>query len=495
MLLTSIVKDLDFITIQGDLNIEVSSIAFDSREIVKDSVFVAISGFTIDGHRFVDKAIELGANTIIVEKDVIVPDHVTVLRVADSRNALARVSANFYHNPTDQLNLIGITGTNGKTSTTYFIQSIFEQAHKSIGIIGTIGTVINQQVIKNKNTTPESLHLQQTFAKMIDAHMEHCIMEVSSHALSLQRVAYCRFNTSIFTNLTPDHLELHHNMEEYYQAKAQLFELTKDNSVVNIDDEYGRKLIENLSNNSTTQLITYGIDHKADIYASDIEYSAESTTYVVHTPAGSVRITVNIPGLIYVYNSLAAIACAHCYRVSLEHIQLGISQVQGIKGRLEVVYKDNDYKVVVDFAHTEDGLEQTLSILRPFAKGRILLVFGVYASDGQEGREKRRAMGKVAAKFADVAIVTSDNPKDQDPDLIISEIVEAIQEEAGTYHAFVDRREAIQYAIRISKKDDIILVAGKGHETSQIIGKTEIPFNESEIILESLRIEKHLVIT
>jgi UDP-N-acetylmuramoyl-L-alanyl-D-glutamate--2,6-diaminopimelate ligase len=241
-------------------------------------------------------------------------------------------------------------------------------------------------------------------------------------------------------------------------------------------------------------LLTYGLDESAHIYASNIEYSADSTTFMVHTPSGHTQITVNIPGLIYVYNSLAAIACAHCYRISLEHIQLGISQVQGIKGRLEVVYQDEDYKFVVDFAHTEDGLAQTISILRPFVRGRLIVVFGVYASDGQEGRDKRRAMGKVAAQYADMAIVTSDNPKDQDPDMIISEIVEAIEEEAGTYVAFVDRKEAIQYAVRICQKGDTILVAGKGHETSQIIGKTEIPFNEAEIILDSLRSEKQMVI-
>jgi UDP-N-acetylmuramoyl-L-alanyl-D-glutamate--2,6-diaminopimelate ligase len=493
MLLSSVVNELEFDIIQGSLNIEVSSIAFDSRAIVKDSLFVARLGFTIDGHQFIDKAIELGASTIIVEKEVIVPAHVTVLKVADSRIALARVSANFYNNPTEQLNLIGITGTNGKTSTTYFIQSIFEQAHKSIGIIGTIGTVMNQQVIKNKNTTPESLHLQETFVKMLEANIDHCIMEVSSHALNLHRVAYCSFDTSIFTNLTPDHLELHRNMEEYYQAKAHLFNLTTGYSIVNIDDEYGRRLAESL-NNRGSQLLSYGLDELAHIYASNIEYSADSTTFTVHTPSGHTQITVNIPGLIYVYNCLAAIACAYCYGISLADIQLGIRQVQGIKGRSEVVYQDEDYKFVVDFAHTEDGLAQTISTLRPFVRGRLIVVFGVYASDGQEGRDKRRAMGKVAAQQADVAIVTSDNPKDQDPDMIISEIVEAIEEEAGTYVAIVDRKEAIQYAVRISQKGDTILVAGKGHETSQIIGKTEIPFNEAEIILDSLRIEKQLVI-
>lgn len=483
MLLTDVIKDLHYALVKGDLHIEVNSIAYDSREVVENGVFVAITGFSVDGHRYIDRAIEKGAAAIIVEKDVHIEGEVTVLKVPDTREALAQVAANFYHRPTEQMNLIGITGTNGKTSTTYFLKSIFEETGTSIGIIGTIGTVIGDKVIKNKNTTPESLNLQQIFADMIDSDMKHCVMEVSSHALNLNRVAHSSFNTGIFTNLTPDHLELHNTMTEYFEAKAKLFDMTTDYNIINADDEYGRILKDRLQNREV-RLLTYGIEHEADIFASDIHYFADHTVYTVHTPKGSIEIKVNLPGAIYVYNSLAAIATAYCNQFSLQHIAQGIAAVEGIKGRLEVVYQDEDTKIIVDFAHTEDSLEKALTTIRPFTKGRIILVFGVYAADGESGREKRRAMAKVAAKFADFAVVTSDNPKEQDNNLIIREIVEGIEAHNGNYEAIVDRRDAIAFAIEISRKDDVILIAGKGHETSQIVGKTEIPFNEAEIVRE-----------
>jgi UDP-N-acetylmuramoyl-L-alanyl-D-glutamate--2,6-diaminopimelate ligase len=484
MLLTAVIKDLQYTLVKGDTHIEVNSIAYDSREVVENGIFVAISGFSVDGHRYIARAIEKGAVAIIVEKDVHTDSEVTVLKVPDTREALARVAANFYHIPTEKMNLIGITGTNGKTSTTYFLKSIFEESGTSIGIIGTIGTVIGDKVIKNKNTTPESLNLQQIFADMIDSDLKHCVMEVSSHALNLNRVAHSSFNTGIFTNLTPDHLELHNTMDEYFEAKAKLFDMTTDYNIINADDEYGRILIDRLQQNREAKLLTYGIVHEADIYASDIRYFADHTVYTVHTPKGSTDIKVNLPGAIYVYNSLAAIATAYCNQFSLQQIADGIAAVEGIKGRLEVVYEDEDTKIIVDFAHTEDSLEKALATIRPFTKGRIILVFGVYAADGESGTEKRRAMAKVAAINADFAVVTSDNPKEQDNNLIIREIVEGIEAHNGQYEAIVDRRDAIAFAIEISRKDDVILIAGKGHETSQIVGKTEIPFNEAEIVRE-----------
>ncbi|OIK09670.1 UDP-N-acetylmuramoyl-L-alanyl-D-glutamate--2,6-diaminopimelate ligase [Bacillus sp. MUM 116] len=492
MLLTDVVKDLEFEPIKGDLDREVNSIAYDSREVVENGLFVAISGFKVDGHGFIEKAIEMGATTIIVEKDVWVEDYVTILKVADSRKALACVSANFYQNPTEKFNLIGITGTNGKTSITYFLKSIFEEAQKSVGLIGTIGTVIDNKLMKNQNTTPESLNLQKIFTDMVDAGTDDCIMEVSSHALSLNRVAYCNFNTGIFTNLTPDHLELHHNMEDYFQAKALLFDMTQDYNIINNDDPCGKRLIDKIKDYDTT-LITYGMDSDSDIYASEIRYFADYTLYTVNTPKGNIEVRVNIPGDIYVYNSLAAIACAYCHNIDLKVIQKGISDLEGIKGRMEVVFKDKDYKIVIDFAHTEDGLEKALTSLRPYTKGKLIVVFGVYAPDDKIGKLKRRAMGKVAAKYADLVIVTSDNPKDLDPNFIIDEIVEGVEEENGDFKVFVDRLEAIQYAIHVSTEEDTILIAGKGHETAQIVGKKEIPFNEAEIVKETLRNRKLLV--
>ncbi|MFS1514436.1 UDP-N-acetylmuramoyl-L-alanyl-D-glutamate--2,6-diaminopimelate ligase [Chengkuizengella sp. SCS-71B] len=494
MLLSSVLQDLNYVKIKGNTDIEINAIAYDSREVIENSIFVAISGFEVDGHIFIQKAIDMGATAIIVEKDMQIKGNITVLKVENSRTALARISSNFYHRPTEKLNIVGITGTNGKTSISYFLKSIFEHAGRSVGLIGTIGTMINNKVEKNKNTTPESLNLQQIFSKMIKSETDHCIMEVSSHALNLNRVAYSHFNTAIFTNLSPDHLELHHDMEEYYQAKAKLFELAKEYNIINIDDEYGKRLIQKVQKYDA-KLLTYGLENDADIYASNIKYSANGSTYLVHTPKGSIEITVNLPGVIYVYNSLAAIACAYSNELPLEMIKEGIQKLEGIKGRFEIAYQKNNYKIVIDFAHTEDALKNAILTLKQHAKGRIIVVFGVYADAGESGTDKRRSMGKVAAKYADFSIVTSDNPKDQDPDLIIQEIVQAIEEESGTdtYDAVVDRKEAIKYAIDISEKDDIILIAGKGHETTQVIGKTEIPFNEAEIVEEVLRSKNRLL--
>ncbi|MFA5523633.1 MAG: UDP-N-acetylmuramoyl-L-alanyl-D-glutamate--2,6-diaminopimelate ligase [Tissierellales bacterium] len=487
MLLSKVIEELDYITIKGKLNREICGIAFDSREVKDKNIFVAISGFTVDGHDFIENAIENGASVLIVEKDVSVSiDDVTVIRVNNSRKALAKVSSNFYNKPTEKVKLIGITGTNGKTSTTFLIKSIFEQANKSIGLIGTMGSVIGNKQERVNNTTPESPKLQKMFSEMVNINTENCIMEVSSHSLSLDRVAECNFNTGIYTNLTPDHLELHNNMEKYFYAKAKLFKMTKDFNIVNVDDEYGRRLVEEIKD-LKAKTITYGIDNKADIYASNIFYDAEFTRYTANTPKGSVEIRVNFPGKIYVYNSLAAIACAYCNDIDLKDIENGINLVKNIKGRFEVVYKDKDYKIIVDFAHTEDGLEKALSAIKPFTKGRLILVFGVYAAPGEKGKAKRYAMGKVAAKYSDIAVVTSDNPKEQDPNAIIKEIVDSIKKHYGTYVSFVDRKEAIKYAIEISKKDDVIFVAGKGHETYQKIGKVEVPFNETEIITEILK--------
>ncbi|WP_262676210.1 UDP-N-acetylmuramoyl-L-alanyl-D-glutamate--2,6-diaminopimelate ligase [Paenibacillus sp. J5C2022] len=486
MLLTSMLTELNYTVLQGDADIDISSIAFDSREVEKNGLFVAINGFKVDGHQFIAKAVELGAVAVLVEKDIQVEGPVTVLKVDDTREAMAMAAASFYGHPTNSLDLIGITGTNGKTSTTYFVKSILEAAGRTVGVIGTIGAMIGTQTLKTKSTTPttpESLHLQHMFADMAGSGVDYCVMEVSSHALSLKRAAASRFSAGIFTNLTPDHLELHRTMEEYFEAKASLFDLTSRFNVINSDDLFGRRLIERLRDRDV-KLVTYGIDQKSDIMASDIRYYEDYTTYAVHTPTGSIAIRVNLPGSIYVYNSLAAVAWAYSHGIAVDHIAAGIRAVESIRGRLEVVYRDEERKIIVDFAHTEDSLEKALSTLRPYTKGRLILVFGVYAAPGHEGSGKRQAMAKVAADYSDIAVVTSDNPKDQDPDAIIAEVSAAVEAAGGAYYGIVDRREAIQHAIAISRKDDVILIAGKGHETTQVIGKTEVPFNEAEIVNE-----------
>jgi len=483
MRLREVMEGLICRLMQGSLDKEINQVVNDHRKVMPGDVFVAIRGFTVDGHEYISGAIERGATVIVAEQPVEADDAVTVLEVDDTRQALALLAANYYGRPTEKMSVIGVTGTNGKTSITYFLKSIYDRAGRSIGIIGTIGTLIGDELRKNKNTTPESLTLQQIFAEMADAGILNCVMEVSSHALSLDRVAHSRFETAIFTNLTPDHLELHRSMEEYYAAKARLFAMAEKHNIINADDPYGQRLIQEAAS-YRARLITYGIDQPAVVSASNIEYTADGTTYTVHTPAGSLPITVHLPGKIYVYNSLAAIAAAYAAGISLQDIQAGIAAVRGIRGRLEVVYKTDDYKVVVDFAHTEDSLEKALTTLKPYTKGRVILVFGVYAARGELGLSKRRGMGKVAARLADLSIVTSDNPKEQDPKAIIADVAAAMEEEGGHYEAIVDRAEAIRRAVEVCQPGDCILIAGKGHETTQIIGKEEIPFHEAELVRE-----------
>lgn len=483
MLLSSVVKGLKFKKIKGGLNKTICSVTYDSRKVVKDSLFVAIQGFIFDGHDYVSQAIQNGANTIIVEKDFSIENSdVTVLKVTDSRDALAKISTNFYHNPTEGMNLVGITGTNGKTSISYFLKSIFEQNNKMTGVIGTNGTVFNNQSFKNDNTTPESSNLQEIFSEMLKFKVDTSIMEVSSHSLELKRVAYCKFNTAIFTNLSPDHLELHGDMESYFQAKAKLFDLTSDYNVINIDDTYGARLVNKLKSNNK-KVLTYGVENDADIFASEMELNEGYSVYTLNTPnKETMKIKVNMPGMIYVYNSLASIACAYCNDISLLDIKKGIENVKNIRGRLEVVYQEKDYKVIVDFAHTADSLEKALKTLRSFTKGKLIVVFGVYAPPGNIGKDKRKSMGEVAAKYADFSVVTSDNPKSQDPALIIKEVGQAIKEAGGNFIGIVDRKKAIEYALEMSGKSDTVLLAGKGHETSQVIGDKEIPFDERRIV-------------
>lgn len=487
MLLNSLITKLDYDMIQGTLNKGVESVAYDSRKVVKDSVFVAISGFMQDGHQYISSAIKQGATVIVVEKDVEIEEsnEVTVLKVKSSREALAIISAAFYENPGNDIHLIGITGTNGKTSTTYLMKSIFEQAKQSFALIGTNGTVINNKQVENKTTTPESLELQQLLKEMKKLDISTCMMEVSSHALELNRVHGLNYDIGVFMNLTPDHLELHKTMENYFQSKARLFGLTNRFNIINIDDQYGKRLVKELSDQETTT-VTFGMCEEADIYPTDIEYSFKKTSFIVHTPAESAKITVNIPGKVYLYNSLATIATAICSDIPMNVIQKGFEQVENISGRLELAYDGPNIKVVIDFAHTEDALKNALETLRPFVTGRLILVFGVYADMSESGENKRQGMGEVAAKYADFSVVTSDNPKLNDPEKILQEVSAAVQKYGGNYTAMMDRKEAIEYAVQIAEKDDVILIAGKGHETTQIVGTKEIPFNEKEIVLHAM---------
>ncbi|MGF7057624.1 UDP-N-acetylmuramoyl-L-alanyl-D-glutamate--2,6-diaminopimelate ligase [Brassicibacter mesophilus] len=486
MELKNLIEELDVIEIKGSLDLDITSVCYNSRQAIEGSVFVAISGFSVDGHNFIGQAIKNGAKALFVEKDVSLIEDITIIKVSNARFALAKISSNFYGNPSSELNLIGITGTNGKTSTTYLIKSIFEQAKMNSGLIGTIGNIIGNEFINTKNTTPESLELQKMFRHMKDKCFDSCVMEVSSHSLELNRVDCCDFDIALFTNLSRDHMDLHKNMENYLNAKVKLFNMSNKYNIVNIDDPHSNELIEKIDN-SKAKLLAYGVNSMADIYATDISYSPRGVDYIVHTPKGNIDIHVNIPGLIYVYNSLAAISCAYACNISLEEIKAGISDVKGVRGRFEVVPTNTDYTVIIDYAHTGDGLQKALDTIDLFAKGRKIVVFG---AGGEKGKDKRWDMGSVAGKNCDLSIVTSDNPKREDPKAIMTQITEAIKKENGKYVEIIDRKKAIEYALKIAQPNDIILLAGKGHETEQIIGTEVFHFDEREIVLEMLNKRK-----
>lgn len=482
MKLNKLTFDFETEVICGQTDIDVTGIAYDSRKIDKGNVFVAIEGFKVDGHDFIDEAIKKGAKVIVVQKNVQHNSEVTLIKVKDTRQALAKMSSEFYNNPSNKFNLIGVTGTNGKTSVTYILESILRAGGKKTGIVGTIGSQVNGKHIETKNTTPESLELQQVFDQMLRSGVDSCVMEVSSHSLELSRVAYCNFEVGIFTNITKDHLDYHKTFENYFSAKKKLFYTTSKYNIINIDDEYGKKLIEELSK-LNTPLLTYGIECKADIYASDLTYKATGVSFKLHTPRESIDINMNIPGIFTIYNGLAAASCAYVYDIALKDIKKGLEQIKGVKGRFEVIPNNKDFTVIIDFAHTADALEKVLCVIDQFAEGRKIAVFG---AGGDRPISRRAPMGEVAGRHCDLCIVTSDNPRTEDPQKIIDDIVDGVKKVNGNYITIVDRKEAIEYAIKNSRPKDIILLAGKGHETYTIIGDKILPFDESKIVKEAI---------
>lgn len=475
---------LDIINYFGSTDVEISSISEDSRKANEGCLFVAIEGFKFDGHEFVEEAINKGAKVVIVEKDVTnVKEGITVIKVKNTRNALAKISSIFYNEPSKKLNLVGVTGTNGKTTVTYFIKSIFECYGWKTGIIGTVDQGFDNKSYEIVNTTPESLDIQMKLFDMVKNGVKSCVMEVSSHALALQRVEYCYFDVGIFTNLSIDHLDYHKTLEEYYKAKRKLFDMTTIANIINVDDEYGKRIVNELSEKNV-RTITYGIDNKSDVNATNIVYYQNSVQFLLNTPKGSLTIKIKIPGLFSVYNCLAAAACGYAYGINLDIIKKGLESVNGVKGRFEIVPTNKDFTVIIDFAHTPDGLENVLKTIDRFSKSRKIIVFG---AGGDRDKSKRSKMGEIAARYADLCVVTSDNPRTEDPKLIIDDIIKGVKRVGGKYIAIVDRKEAIKYAIKSAKSNDIILLAGKGHESYTIIGNKKYPFDEREIVAETLK--------
>lgn len=469
------------ISISGSLSKDITGIEHNSKNIKKDNLFIAQKGFTHDGHKYVEDAIEKGASAIVVEEDIETIEGITLIKVYNSLDALAYFAGRFYNLPWKQMEFIGITGTNGKTTTSYILRDIFINNKNKVGLLGTIGAVIGDERIPLLNTTPDSLELERKLVQMKEAKVDYSIMEVSSHALDLRRVRYIDYNIGIFTNLSPDHLDHHKTMENYYNSKLKLFSKTNRFNIINIDDSHGQRIIKE---NLKLPFITYGIENKAHIRASDISYYLDKTIFTLNILNKKEKFELKLPGKFNLYNALAAISCSIIYGIKLDIIKSTLKNIKPINGRFEFIENDKDLNIIIDFAHTPDGLEVVLKQIKLFAKGKVIVVFG---AGGDRDKEKRPIMGKVAAMYADLAIVTSDNPRTEDPLMIMDDIIKGIEKIKGEYIKIESRKQAIEYAIKSCQENDIILIAGKGHEKLMEINGEKFPFDEKEIVLNTIK--------
>ncbi len=477
MELRNILKGINYNILQGNVNIDLTSVEYDSRKVNMDSLFVAIKGYETDGHLYIQKAIEAGAKAIILEDDADIEysDDIVVVKVENSRKLLGFISANFFGNPGDKLKIIGVTGTNGKTSITYFLKSILKEAGYKVGIIGTIENQIEDIVYESSVTTPESRDIQELLAKMVEAGCEYCVMEASSHALYLDRVAAIPFKTAIFTNLTQDHLDFHKDLAEYLNAKKILFTYIRDDgfSILNADD----KTFENISNMAGGKIVSYSIFENSDYKASNIEMDINGTNFTLLNKGNCTKINLKMIGEFSIYNSLAAIAAAHELGIDFSIIKEGLRKVS-VNGRFQLIESNKKFAVVVDYAHTPDGLYNVLSTARKITSGKVICVFGC---GGDRDQKKRPIMGKVAGEISDYLIITSDNPRTEDPEKIIDMVEVGVKETPAKYVKITNRKDAIAYAIEMAVPKDIVIIAGKGHEDYQIVGKTKYPFSDYEI--------------
>ncbi|MEG2583111.1 MAG: UDP-N-acetylmuramoyl-L-alanyl-D-glutamate--2,6-diaminopimelate ligase [Oscillospiraceae bacterium] len=482
MKLVELLKGIDVKSVSGSTQMSISGICFDSSEIKPGNLFVCIPGFKTDGHKYAPDAIKKGASAIIAERDL-GDIGVTCVIVENARCTLAYLAANFYDYSNAKFKLIGVTGTNGKTTTTYLIKSILEEFGNKVGLIGTNQNMIGDVVIPSKHTTPDSLQLMQLFRTMEDEGATYVVMEVSSHALALDRVAACHFDVGAFTNITQDHLDFHKTMEDYLKAKGILFDIS-GTGVINIDDGGGKYLAEHVK---CEKMITVGIENDCDIRASEIVLDENGVEFTAEYNGEKRHASLETPGKFSVYNGLTALGCLVATGIDFNKAVDGLRRANGVKGRVEVVDINEDYTVIIDYAHTPDGLLNVLNTIKGFAKGRVVTLFGC---GGDRDLSKRAKMGKIASELSDFCIVTSDNPRSEDPDSIIKDVLVGVKMGGGEYEVVTNRFAAIEYALDHAKKDDIILLAGKGHETYQILSDTTIHFDEREIVRKLLGTEE-----
>lgn len=456
-------------------DVDVVDITSDSRKVEQGYLFVCIKGASFDGHSVAAQMLEQGAAAVVVERDLGLDNQVIV---DSTRDVFSAICANYFGNPAKELKLIGLTGTNGKTTTTFLIKQILENMGKKVGLVGTVQNMVGDEIYPAHYTTPDPHELQSLFRMMVDAGCEYCVMEVSSQALAQGRVNGVHFLLGAFTNLTQDHLDYHKTWENYFNSKRILFE-NCDIAVTNIDDENGQKIVADLP----CKTVTYSVDNNvADYTAKNVAFLSNGVRYeLVCDKIG--RVSFPIPGRFSVYNSLCAASVALALGFDFNDVLIAISHCKGVKGRIEVVPTNTDYTVIIDYAHSPDGLENIISSLKEIAKGRVVTLFGC---GGDRDRTKRPKMGKIAADLSDFCIVTSDNPRSEDAGKIIEDVLEGMKDTDTPYIVVENRREAIAWALNNAQKDDIILLAGKGHETYQILPTGTIHFDEREVVAQVL---------
>ncbi|MEC4673914.1 MAG: UDP-N-acetylmuramoyl-L-alanyl-D-glutamate--2,6-diaminopimelate ligase [Nitrospirota bacterium] len=504
MRLAELIEGLEVKSCEGNLDSDILDITDDSRNVKQGSLFVAVKGIQMDGHNFVERACAAGAASVLVQSPYrwSVEDAVesgqsdscpALVQVVDTRKALGQVAAKFFDYPSQQLRMIGVTGTNGKTTVTHVSKAVLETANQQVGVIGTIGYFVGDECVSATHTTPTPIVLQSLLAKMVKRNLNVAVMEVSSHALALDRVAGCQFDIVVFTNLTQDHLDFHEDMEAYFQAKYRLFsdyvtshgEKEAKRAIVNIDDPWGKRLAQACP----IPVWTYGISQRSDIHATGVSLSMEGTAFTAVTPQGSLSILSPLVGEHNVYNLLATIGVGLAMELPLELIRKGIQSAKAVPGRFERIEEGQEFLVVVDYAHTDDALARLLAAAHALEPSRIITVFGC---GGDRDRGKRPKMGAVAAEQSDVVLVTSDNPRSEEPLSILQDIERGIRPippgQRARYQMIPDRRKAIETAIQEAMRGDIVVIAGKGHEDYQIIGSERHHFDDREVAREALRL-------
>lgn len=479
-----LVKDFEYEVINGDLNREISTLVSDNRKLTKDCAFVCIEGANFDGHSVVNDAFKCNAAAVIVMKNVEVPENINtaVIKVKDTREALALASAAYFSYPTKEIKVIGVTGTKGKTTTTYLIKSILENAGYKVGLIGTIETIIGDEHIPSKNTTPESYVLQETFRKMADNGIEVCVMEASSQGFLMKRTLGTEFEIGIFTNLEPDHIgpNEHDSFENYMECKSMLFRQCKA-GILNADDEH----LEGILKGHTCEVFTYGMSENADYRASNVKlFEEKGVLGISFSVNGRINtdVAIDMPGKFSLYNALTAVSVCSYLGIKEDAIKSALKSAK-VKGRIEMVPVSDDFTLMIDYAHNAMALESLLTTLKEYESGRLVCVFGC---GGNRAKSRRFEMGEVSGRLADFTIITSDNPRFEEPLDIIADIVTGIEKTDGEYIKIPDRKEAIKYAIENGRKGDIIVLAGKGHEDYQEIKGVKYPMDERVLISEVL---------